>query len=335
MLPNAFIVGAQKSGTTTLCHALERHPQAVVSTPKEPAYFSRTANLIEPERYEACFQVKNGLTPRAVIDGSTAYMVDPLAPSRIRAMLGGDLRFVFCLREPVARAISAYWHQAKKGRERRPLTEVLSFASVTLEAAKLEEQERLERAVKEGMIELADCPERFDDPLWNFRYLRNSLYADDLERYRSSFGGARMKIVLFEDLVRDPKALLASVASFLDLDLTEFPADLDSHRNATALMRAPRLSHMLQKLPGRRLLRHIPGYASVRTALFFRSPPPASDALKAALRQLAAPEVTRLEVMLDQDLVGSWGGVLQPKQAGSSRTGKRPPGRPEEKRSVA
>ena len=59
---------------------------------------------------------------------------------------------------------------------------------------------------------------------------------------------------------------------------------------------------MLQKLPG--LLRHIPGYASVRTALPSRSPSPAGDAMKAALRRLAAPEATRLEGMLNQTLSG-------------------------------
>jgi hypothetical protein len=307
MLPNAFIAGAQKSGTTTLCEALDCHPQAIISNPKEPAFFSLAANLSRPEVYESYFQAKDGVRARAVIDGSNAYMVDPLAPARIREMLGEELRFVFCLREPSARAISAYWHQAKKGRERRPLPEALCFTSTSLDAAIGEEEERLQHAADHGHIDLMDCVERFDDPMWNFRYLRNSLYAADLARFQSTFGAHRMKVVLFEDLACDPATILASVAAFLDLDPAAFPATPDLHRNATALMRAPALVGMLQRLPRRGLLRRLPGYETLNRALLYRRPPPADPALMGQLRRLVTPEIGRLEVVLERDLGAIWG----------------------------
>jgi Sulfotransferase family len=306
MLPNAFIVGAQKSGTTTLCYALEHHPQVVVSTPKEPAFFSRAANLSEPERYESCFRVKNGVAPRAIVDGTNAYMADPLAPSRIRAMLGGDLRLIFCLREPTARAFSGYWHHAKRGRELRSCTEALTFSSETLDGALQEEREQVDRAAKDGLIDFAKNEQRFDDPLWNFRYLRNSLYARDLERFIATFGADRTKIILFEELVAEPAATLKSVAIFLGLDATLFPPTPDLHRNVTALMRAPRLTEALSKIPGRTLLRRFPGYAQVRNALFFRPPPPTDAELAKRLCRLIAPEVTRLQAMVGRDVAAIW-----------------------------
>ena len=131
---------------------------------------------------------------------------------------GEDLRFLFCLREPATRAISAYWHQAKKGRERRSLSEALAFDSESLDAAICEEEGRLEHAAAHGRIDLVDCAKRFDDPLWNFRYLRNSLYASDLARFQTTFGASRIKVFLFEELISDPGATLASVAAFLGLD---------------------------------------------------------------------------------------------------------------------
>jgi hypothetical protein len=307
MLPNVFIAGAQKSGTTTLCYALDQHPDAIVSKPKEPAFFSRAAGPGRSEDYEHYFQAKAGHIPRAVIDGSNAYMVDPLVPSRIRKMLGDDLRFVFCLREPVARTISGYWHQAKKGRERRPLLEALFFKSNTLDAAVREENERLQYAAAHGLVDLADSVERFDDPLWNFRYLRNSLYAGDLARFRATFGAARVKVVLFEELVREPITILSLVAAFLNLDPVRFPANLDLHRNATALMRAPTLVSRLQRLPGRHLLRRTPGYEQVRRALVYRRPPRTDPAVTAQLLHLFAPEVARLEGLLSRDLAAIWG----------------------------
>jgi len=309
MLPNAFIAGAQKSGTTTLCHALEQHPQAVVSTPKEPAFFSCAANLTAPELYKENFRMKHDTMPRTIIDGSNAYMVDPSVPGRMRDMLGGNLRFVFCLREPVARAISGYWHQAKKGRERRPLSDALSFASDTVEAALCEEHENLDRAIRDGLVDISSDGERFDDPLWNFRYLRNSMYTDDIERFASLFGADRVKVILFEEFVREPHASLASVAAFLGLDSCLFPPDLDLHQNRTALVVTPRLVSALSNIPGRTLLRQLPGYARMRGALFFRAPPQADGAVVERLSWLVAPEVRRLEVRLSRDLATIWGGI--------------------------
>jgi len=306
MLPNVFIPGAQKSGTTTLCSALDHHPDVIVSTPKEPAFFSRAANLSKPEIYEECFRTKNGITPRAIVDGSNAYMVDPLAPSRIRNMLGEDIHLIFCLREPAARMVSGYWHQAKKGRDRRPLSEVLSFASDSLDEAMREEELRLEHAAAQGLIDLSDCEERFDDPMWSFRYLRNSLYAADLARYNATFGAARVKVILFEDIVAKPAATLSSVATFLGLDPMLFPP-LDIHRNTTLLARAPTLLRALRQLPGRGLLRQIPNYEGIRETLLFRRPPQANPGMLARLRLLVAPEVARLRPMLDRDLVPIWG----------------------------
>ena len=130
MLPDTFVAGAQKSGTTTLCSALAGHPQAIVSEPKEPIFFSKAANLARPELYEACFRKKPDAEPRAVIDGSNAYMSDPAAASRIRETLGSDLRFIFSLRDPVSRMVSAYWHQAKKGQDHRSLAEALYMETI-------------------------------------------------------------------------------------------------------------------------------------------------------------------------------------------------------------
>jgi hypothetical protein len=309
MMPNVFIAGAQKSGTTTLCAALDRHPQALVSTPKEPAFFSRAANLGNAQIYEECFQAKRDVIPRAIVDGSNAYMVDPLAPSRIRDMLGEDLRFIFCLRDPVARAVSGYWHQAKKGRECRPLSEALSFASSSLDEAIREEQRRLRHAAAHRLIDIAAYTDRYDDPLWNFRYLRNSLYAADLTRFYRIFGAARVKVVLFEELVGDPVATLSLVAAFLNIDPAGFPTNLDLHRNPTRLTRAPVLVDALRRLCGRELLRRIPGYEAVTSALLYRRPPLADLAVKTRLHILLAPDVSQLQAMLNRDLGAIWSQV--------------------------
>lgn len=306
MLPNAFIAGAQKSGTTTLCYLINRHPEVVLSNPKEPAFFSRESNLSAIQTYERCFQPRNGVTPRAIVDGSTAYMVDPLAAARIRSVLGLDVRFVFCLRDPAERMISAYWHQAKKGHDLRPLGEVFSFASDSLEEAVIEEENHLRAAIGDGLVKASAYVDRFDDPLWNFRYLRNSLYASDLERFFENFGRERVKVIFFEDLISDLAAMHTSLAIFLDLDPAAFPKVNDSSRNPTLLARAPALSRALRRLPGRRIVRRLPGYEQLHRLLLYRRPPPAAPQLKDRLRLLVAPEVVRLQIMLNRGLLTLW-----------------------------
>ena len=314
MLPNVFIAGAQKSGTTTLCELLARHPEAVLSNPKEPAFFSCGSNLSNLKTYEQCFHAKNGMTPRVIVDGSNAYMVNPFAASRIRRILGEDLHFIFCLRDPVERMISAYWHQAKKGQDSRALTDVFSFASASLEGAVNEEGERLRVAFAEGLINASSYIGRFDDPIWNFRYLRNSLYASDLERFVDNFGAARVKVIFFEDLVAEPVTTLTSLATFLGLDPTGFPNKFQP-RNPTLLPRAPALSLALRRLPGRTIIRSLPGYQGLRRFLLYYRPPPIAPQIKDPLRLLVAPEVARLQLMLSKELSTGraiWSGSQSP-----------------------
>ena len=307
MLPNVFVAGAQKSGTTTLCALLDRHPNVVLSSPKEPVFFSRGANLQHRERYEACFRAKDGAAPQAVIDGSNAYMADAEALARIKRMLGDELRFVFCLREPAARAVSGYWHQAKKGRDKRSLAEALAFESVTAEEAEQEEEHRLKDAVARNLVDLSDSRPRFDDPLWHFRYLRGSLYSADLERFVAAFGEGRVKAVLTDDLMIDAKGTVAQIARFLALDPACFPGELGAHRNPTLLERASGFQRIARKLPGRHLLHSLPGYAVMRRRLFFRDPPAADSQIVERLRRLVQREIEQLQALLNRDLIDLWG----------------------------
>jgi hypothetical protein len=318
MLPNVFVAGAQKSGTTTLCALLDLHPNVVLSSPKEPVFFSRSANLTHRERYEACFHRKDGATPQAIIDGSNAYMADAQAVVRIKKTLGDELRFVFCLREPAARAISGYWHQAKKGRDRRSLADALCFDSATAQEAEQEEESRLRRAVARGLVDLSDSIPRFDDPLWHFRYFRGSFYLTDLERFIAAFGEARVKMILTDDLVVDARSALTEIAHFLGLNPAGFPDDLTVHRNPTLLERASGLQRIARKLPGRRLLHSLPGYAVMRQKLLFREPPGADPQTLDRLRGLLQREVERLQVLLNRNLLGLWGyGQPETRVAGS------------------
>lgn len=109
MLPNFLLVGAEKSGTTTLAAMLANHPHVFMCEPKEPAYFTHNW-----ERgyawYASLFDEAEGYP--AVGEASPAYTWSPdtiEAPQRIHDCLG-DIKYLYIVRHPVKRMISHYRH---------------------------------------------------------------------------------------------------------------------------------------------------------------------------------------------------------------------------------
>lgn len=135
--PRAFLVGAQKAGTTFLSALLDQHPGITLSVPKEPHYF--TLNWKRgPEWYAERF---SGAPDSILLDASTSYtgarlpeydgarckLSNPFSdvPRKIHLM-SPDARFIYLLRNPVDRTYSSYWHDAQKGRETRPFRQAIT-----------------------------------------------------------------------------------------------------------------------------------------------------------------------------------------------------------------
>ena len=129
--PDFLIIGAQKAGTTWLWNKLSQHPGTVLPDEKEIHFFGSSELYGRgPEWYFAKF---DGIDDQAVTgEASTTYLSDrpaffyndvnkleydeslPMLPEMIRAMLP-DVKVIVCLRDPVRRAISAYFHWMRKG----------------------------------------------------------------------------------------------------------------------------------------------------------------------------------------------------------------------------
>ncbi len=103
-LPNFFLIGPTKSGTTSLYHYLGQHPDIFMPAEKEPFYFSHyfPRGL---DWYEPVFTAAAG--EKRVGEASTTYFASDSAPGRIRKTLP-EAKLVFVLRDPVDRAWSEY-----------------------------------------------------------------------------------------------------------------------------------------------------------------------------------------------------------------------------------
>ena len=116
-LPGFLIIGAQKSGTTTLFAMLGTHPQLTRPTDKEVHYFS-----LHYERGEAWY--RRHFKGEIAFEASPYYIFHPAAPERIRATIP-NAKLIAILRDPVQRSISHYFHSVLKGHETLPMLEAL------------------------------------------------------------------------------------------------------------------------------------------------------------------------------------------------------------------
>jgi len=197
-LPDAVILGAQKSGTSSLHYYLVQHPQVIAPLRKEVHYFD-----VGYQHGEAWYRAHFGRRgqPGLNIDSSPYYLFHPAVPGRLHALLP-DARLIVLLRDPVRRAYSHYWHERDKGRE------TLDFeAAIAAEPSRLDDAEA---ALADGRIECSAAHQHFS-------YLARGRYAEQLERWFARFPREQFLVLRFEDLARDPLAALNRTLGFLGL----------------------------------------------------------------------------------------------------------------------
>src|SRR5580704_16187248 len=121
--PNLFIIGAMKSGTTTLHEYLDSHPQIAMSRVKEPGFFVEELTHRQGEDWylslfdqDSCFRYRG--------ESSTHYTKLPVYQGVAERLFrfSPDARLIYIMRNPFERTMSHYWHNVRDtlyGRERR------------------------------------------------------------------------------------------------------------------------------------------------------------------------------------------------------------------------
>jgi len=234
-LPNFFLVGAPKAGTTSLYHYLDQHPQIYMSSIKEPHYF---ATEIREENCEA--QLRRGMAREkrevrefltgpmrekrfgGIVEGwedhlrlfanatgqpalgeaSACYLWSPAAPEGIAAKIP-EARILVILRDPAERAFSQYLHGVANGAVR------WSF------------REHIHRNLCHRSGEL--CV--------HYPFLEFGLYHQQLSRYLSRFG-PNVWVGFYEDFKARPAAVYQDICRFLGVSPEFLPDMSRQHMNA-------------------------------------------------------------------------------------------------------
>jgi predicted ATP-grasp superfamily ATP-dependent carboligase len=197
-MPNFFIVGAARSGTTSLDRYLHQHPEIYMAPKKEVNFYTadhfpstgpgddriNRGVIQHKDQYAQLFAGVAG--ERAIGESSVFYLCYSGTAERI-AQAVPDAKIIMVLRDPVERAFSAYMYLVRDGREHLGFVEALS-----------QEEERRQKGF---------------EPMWWYKEL--GLYYRQVKRYLDVFGTQRVKVLLYDELFADPEAALRDIFTFL------------------------------------------------------------------------------------------------------------------------
>ena len=192
--PNLFVIGAMKSGTSSLHAALAAHPQIFMCREKEPDYFIEQRNWTKGESWYLSLFARAGDKP-IIGESSTGYTKAPIFHGVLQRILQfqPDARFVYIMRDPIERTISHYRHNVWWEGERRDMLTAIC-----------------EKA--------------------HFRDV--SHYAAQLAPYIEVFGRDRIYTLTLEELVAHPSKVFRELLAWLGVESSDAPQSIQ-RRNVT------------------------------------------------------------------------------------------------------
>ncbi|HUZ84421.1 MAG TPA: sulfotransferase [Gaiellales bacterium] len=200
VLPSFLVVGAQRSGTTSLYRYLLEHPGIGGAWPSKGVHHFDLESQRSRRWYRAHFPRRS----EGVVagEGSPYYLFHPLVPARVAAALP-DVRVIAMLRDPVTRAHSQYQQEYARGFEDAETFE----RALELEPGRLRgEEERL--VVEPGYRSYSHQ---------HHSYVARGMYLDQLLRWESAIPPERMLVLVAEEFFADPAAVHRRVLRFLDV----------------------------------------------------------------------------------------------------------------------
>ena len=192
--PNLLVIGAQKAGSTWLHKVLDAHPDVFMSKTKELMFFDNTKQT--PQNIETYLEnFRDGATHRYRGEATPGYFWISErrgnAAERAHALLGPDIKIVLSLRDPIDRAVSAYFHHFKQGR--------------------------------------VDPTKPFESEVQNYGILDVGHYPKHYESWAEFFPADNIMITYFDHIRSNPQAVAAQVYDWLELPHFEYHAPEKRH----------------------------------------------------------------------------------------------------------
>jgi hypothetical protein len=218
--PTFLVVGAAKSGTTTLHYFMEQHPEVCVPTRKETYVFNRRSmegtwppvDPMDEAAYLAQFSENTTERTRAwgEVTTSNLFYHEEAVPEIKRIV--GDPKIIILIRNPIDRAYSNWTYASASYGEPH-----------TFEEAIRDEARRVEMKVQFMGL-----------------YVRVGFYFEAVKHFLSSF--SNHKVYILEDLKQRGPEMVSEIFEFIGVD-SSFAPDLETTYNPSGIPR----SRLLQK----------------------------------------------------------------------------------------
>ena len=229
-----MIVGAQKSGTSSLLRYLAQHPDIHTHAQSEMTFFLQDREY--SRGYESAFAKyfagkhdHNDIADKRLIAKNVMVMHSTEVMQRIYEH-NPEMHLVILLREPVARAYSAYWWARRRGWENIK----------TYEEALVAEEARL----NEDWFKWRQCA-----------YQYNSIYYPHVKNLITQFGSSRVHCILTDDLKEDADAVCQQLFEHIGVR-TDFKTVIHERHNQAAMPRSERFNYLFtQFLASHNLIR--------------------------------------------------------------------------------
>ena len=210
--PDFIVIGAQKSGTSSMFAYLRQHDQIIRPIYKEPYFFDRHYHrglswygCNFPTRAAIDRQNARNQRRHLTFEATATYIFEPDVPERIAR----DLRtrkFILLLRNPADRAISAYWHARRMERETRSLSDALAA-----DFRRYEQDIAFEEG--HGLAPTAPPPRP--------TYVRRGIYHEAVSRWQRVFAPKDLLVLQSERMFQEPRDTMAKVFQFLNLPFAD------------------------------------------------------------------------------------------------------------------
>ena len=277
-----FIVGAPKSGTSSLYHYLSEHPQVEMSSQKEPNYFSDKAihnqgmyygkNRVNTlDKYESLFAQKE-----SVVYGecSVSYLFYDNVAEDIKKY-NPNAKIIIMLRNPIERAFSHYLMDYRLG--------LISDSFENIIAKKSKHK---------------------NTHLFYQQYIEVSKYAKQIQRYLDFFEKENILFIDYDDFKKNGSEIVFQVYDFLNIS-TEFGANINTKYNAFAMPKNNGIRFIYSFIFLRKILRYLLSKYLVKniSASLFKvdRKPELSRETRSLLIKIFKDDIKKLEEILSND----------------------------------
>ena len=308
VLPNFFIVGAAKSGTTSLYHYLLEHPEIYMSPIKEPNFFCTDINpdlfredfkrrvYLDLNKYfskrvkdkihgafirswEHYFELFEDVsTEPAVGEASVSYLFSKVAARNIKNSIP-NAKIIIILRNPIERAFSHYLMNLSSG-----------------------------ISVKKDFLEELITDINKEQKGWGIShlYIELGMYYEQVKRYMAEFPPEQVRIFIYDEFKADPQKILKEIFEFLGVDNT-FQPDLNRRYNVSYIPSSI-FSESLLKLRHHSLIKQIIQLLpiqvkdTIKKKLYTNRKPPLSEKAKLFLKEYFREDIIKLSNLINKDL---------------------------------